>query len=313
MSERNTFDTQARSPRQEQRPRCRLEPAAVAVFVFLASAGLLVPQGTTIPNWWFSADPKKVVADPLFPTFSLIERKQILLQIDPTFAKMSSEKQDSYLWIAETRYLPKAPEPKTVFVWQPSDPNCTSEFAGGISRSLAKGIKASGLYVRASLERFREFAKSHIRISNERDETIVIRPQTFLLAAVKPKPLTLYFEYPSRVSYQLIKAAANYSPAVFPAERSVVRSGTGRTVATIDSPDQTAKREIEEMYGRVTQAALQHSATIMPNSLKECQLRAGQMVEGDVYFEGSDKTRDVILRVFLGDSAFEIPFSIPKR
>ena len=274
-------------------------------------AVILFGQSPQIPNWWLSSDPKKVLADPLFHTLFVAQRIQILSQIDPKFAKLSFDKQDVYLWNAETDNLPKAAPPRQVFIWSPTNPNSTADFS--YEGQLTRSLEDAGIRVQATLERHGFFI-SHIRVENKTTEVVLVRPQTFLLNVSKPKKYTLYFEYPMRVWWQTTKGVSGLAPTYFPTERTTVRSGnTGRAVATIDTPDQAAKQEIKDMYGRMQQWGYEYAKTVVPNSLAETTLASKATVEGDVYFEMDDKARDVILRVFVADTAFDFPFSIPKK
>jgi hypothetical protein len=281
-----------------------------ALLCVAISSGLGLAQSTPIPSSWFSADPKAVMSDPLFSTLPLSTRTEILEQIDPKFAKMNSDRRDTFLWNAETTYLPKAPVPKEVFRWKPNDPASTTQVTD--FGPITKTITAKGLVVQASMQRY-SFLESHVRIVNDTTETITVRPQTFVLDVLKPKRYTLFFEYPSRVSYQFIKAGMNYTSPYVPTERTTVRSGTGRTVATVDSPDPVAKQDVRDVTTAITNAAFSVAGTVVPKSLKEGAVRPGSSVEGDVYFERSDKAQEIVLKVVLSDVGFEIPFSLSKR
>lgn len=274
-------------------------------------AALTFGQSPQIPSWWLSSDPKRVLADPLFHTLFVNQRIQILSQIDPKFAKLSFDKQDAYLWNAETANLPKAEPPKRLFAWNAMNPNSTADFP--YQNRLTRSMEAAGFRVQATLER-NGFFISHVRVENKANGPVLVRPQTFVLNVSKPKTYALYFEHPLRVWWQTTKGFTSLSPTYIPTERTTVRSGnTGRAVATIDSPDQAAKQEIKDMYTQMQKWGYEYVKTIVPNSLTESTLAANAAVEGDVYFEMSDKAREVVLRVFLGDTAFEFPFSIPKK
>ena len=280
-----------------------------------AATFFLFGQSEQIPNWWFSADPKKVVADPQFVQLSLSTRSKVLSQIDPKFAKMKPDKQDQYVWNAETANLPKAGIPKVIVTWNSAEPISTSEVTnfGDPLPVLTKKTTADSVTVQTSLNREFGFFHAHIRISNGTSHDIIIQPQVFILEVVRPKPVTLFFEYPTRVSYNLMKSSFNYTPYVLPA-RTTIRSGqTGRTVATIDAPDPAAKKQSEDIQRSVMDAGLTLGMGIEPKALKGGGIAAGARAEGDVYFERSDGAREVILKVFVSDSLFQFPFNTPKE
>ena len=287
----------------------------VQIALTAALAAVLFGQSTPLPNWWFSADSKSVLADPLFPTLPLTTRKQILSQIDPKFAKMKPADQDRFIWRAETDNLPRASTPKQIFTWKTTDPDCTSELleVGWINQAITKRIKTHDLSVQAALERF-SFLRAHVRIENGTPEAVPIKPQIFVLEPTNPRLKTIFFEYPSRVFYQFVDAALNYNLDYIPTERTTIRSGTtGPTVATIETPDPVVKQELKDARASTLSGAFNYTATIENRSLKEVLLAPGAFAEGDVWFESNDKVREVVLRIFLSDYAFDIPFSLPKR
>ncbi len=287
----------------------------IGIVEAMLAASTLCGQSTAIPTWWFAAPPKSVLADPLFPTLPLTTRRQILSQIDPKFAKMKADDQDRFLWHTETDYLPKATSPKQIFAWNPTDPRCSSELleVGWISSAISKRMKVQGLSIQAAFERF-SFLHAHIRIENGTSDSVLIRPQIFVVDVLSPKRSTLFYEYPSRVSYVFTDAALKYSPGYIPTDRTTIRSGaTGRTLATIEAPDPVAKQEVKEVASSMVSGSLNYAATVQPKSLKEGSLAPGASTEGDVWFEANDKARELVLRIFISDSAFEIPFTLPKR
>ena len=93
----------------------------------------------------------------------------------------------------------------------------------------------------------------------------------------------------------------------------MVRSGAGRTVATVDAPDHAAQEDLKEMTTSVSMAAFNLAGTIEPKSLTKGALAPGASAEGDVYFEQDDRASEVVLRVFISNYAFDLPFSTPKR
>ena len=273
-----------------------------------SSVGLA--QSIQIPSSWFSADPKTVMSDPLFPTLPLGTRKEILSQIDPKFAKMGFERQDAFLWQAETTYLPKAQAPRQVYPWRPTDPSSTSQ--SDSTGVLTKSVNIHGLVVQSSVQRI-GFLIAHIRIQNGTTEAVSFHPEMFRLEVLKPKRYTLFFEYPSRVSWQMFKAGANYTSTYTPMQRTTLQNGAGGTIATVDSPDPVAKKKMEDVAAMVSNGAVSLALTVEPKSLKAGMVLPGNSVEGDVYFEQSDKAQDLTLKVFLSDVAFEFPFTLARR
>jgi len=231
----------------------------------------------TIPAWWYTAAPNKVLADPNFPRLSILKRTQILEQIDTKFAKMSSDKRHAYIWNAETDNLPKVPSPKEVVAWNPSAPNCSSQvLLGGVIR---KTVAAKNIEIEATLERDWLFLKSHLKITNRSSEEIPIVPQIFVLHVQKPKRITLFFEYPSRVAFEIYQRSGN----------------------------------VILKYPQIADAGYKVSQKVEPESMSPVMLSPGSSVEGNVYFEWDRDADEIVLRVPVTDDlAFDIPFSRMK-
>ena len=281
----------------------------------IIGATLLLGQGEQIPSWWFSSTSKLVAADPAFVHLSFDARKKILAQIDPKFAKLSSDKQDLFLWKAETDNLPKAPPPKQFYTWSPTPPTFTAEVKdfGDFVPVLTKTSLVSPFTVEATVSRAFGFFRAHVRIVNGSQSPQNIRPQIFTLEVVWPKHITLFFEYPNRVSYRLIMGAIHYSDGYVPPSTTVIRSApSGRAVATIETPDPVAKQESRNLEAQVVNAGMTLSQQIEPKALKELLLSPGATAEGDVFFERDDYAREVVLKVFVGDILFQFPFNTPK-
>jgi len=129
---------------------------------------------------------------------------------------------------------------------------------------------------------------------------------------VKPKLVTLSFNYPERVSYQYVRAALN-QPIYLPMRQSTVVDSSGRTLATVQTPDRSAAQAHEVTAQTLTSATLSYSEILLRNALRQTDLPPGGTVEGDVYFFGYSKQCDLTLRVFVVDAAFDIPFSMPRE
>jgi hypothetical protein len=276
----------------------------------LALFPLLLPaQNERIPTWWFSSAPEQVLADPEFQTLSLAARAKILEQVDPKFSRMNSGKRERYIWDAEIKYLPKA-DPKDIYPWRASEP-CCSTGLGGPGTELTKTITAREVTVEASIARS-GFFRAHVRISNGTGAPVSVRPSTFLLSVVKPKALALSFNYPERVSYEYVRAAVNQL-VYMPMQQRTVVDNSGRTLATIQTPDIAAAQAHEANAQTLTSATLSYSEILLRNALRQTELSAGGTVEGDVYFFGYSKQCDLMLRVFVADAAFDFPFSVPRE
>jgi hypothetical protein len=271
---------------------------------------LLSAQTEHVPSWWLSSAPERVLADPQFQTLSLSARGRILEQIDPKFVRMNSRKRDRYLWDAEIKYLPKADPPREIHTWKAIDP-CCSAGVGGLGAELTKTITAGGVTLEASVGRS-GFFRAHLKIANGGAVPVSVRPSTFLLSMVKPKLVTLSFNYPERVSYQYVRAALN-QPIYLPMRQSTVVDSSGRTLATVQTPDRAAAQAHEATVQTLTSATLSYSDIILRTALRSDEIPAGGIAEGDVYFFGYSKRCDLMLRVFVANAAFDFPFSMLRE
>jgi hypothetical protein len=244
----------------------------------------------TIPKWWFSSDSKKVLSDPEFYKLWINDRVEILSQIDRKLAKLSFSKLDAFLWEAETANLQKAAPPKRVFAWSATDPGSTADFS--YDGKLTRQIKAAAIQIKCTLDND-GFMYAHVRVENDSADPLSIRPETFLVNVLKPKAYVLYFEYPMRVYWQSQKAIYNLYPRYLPGEPT--------------------RPQTEETYAWARNGAYRHSATIKEKALYELKLPPNSIIEGNVYFQTDNKAREVVVRAFIGDFAFDFPFSLSKR
>jgi hypothetical protein len=269
----------------------------VAVMLLLVRG--LLAQAPTPADRWNKSDASTVLADPEFYKLGVDERRSILERIDRKFGKIPYEKQDAYLWKAETANLPKAAPPKEVFTWKAGNP-------GNTATESTKIMESAGIRVEASLGR-EEFYCSHIRILNKTKAPLKVHPQTFVLNVAQPKPQVLSFEYPSRVAYQLKKVAAKRSFDEMARQKGTAPNGvTGGKVPQIQ-----VGTSADTLTG--VRTAADRAAEILQTYLIEGVVDPADKLEGEVYFQRCRGAREFLLRVFVGEYAFDIPFEAPKR
>lgn len=232
----------------------------------------------TVDKRWFKSDKKAVLADPHFYEITVREREQVLSEIDPVFRNMSSEKRHSYLWRAERDSLPVV-SPVASYTWTAADPNRYE--SKGSDGEFYKVFDAAKARIEARVQSW-GFEETRIRIQNKSPDSIAIVPETFSLDVIKPKPIRLRFEYPTRVSYEMFSDLIG-SPLL----------------ATLQA--ETRSRLLE------------NAASLSDRALGNSLLGPGESVEGNVYFEWANKRiRDVRLNVLIGREEYRIPFAFPK-
>jgi len=271
----------------------------LAVTAFILATCLL---GQAPPNAdrWKNGDPAVVAADPDFYRLPIDERRSVLKGIDRKFSDMSVDRQEDYIWKLETANLPKPVVPKQVFTWVP-------DAAGSTSTGPVKTLTGADLKVEVAL--FREdFFRAHVRITNLGTAPVEIRPRTFVLNAVKPKPVVLAYEYPDRAALEMIKADTRRgggSGASLP----MLSGGGGRNAA--ESAMDSALKD-----GRSTGpggSARDRAARALTEYFPEGPLAARTVVDGHVYFQRNKNAQEFVLRIYAGDFAFDFPMTVPKR
>jgi hypothetical protein len=267
------FDPDGNQTRSLQRtPLASLAPQTNENLLAPPIPSKLVAKSSELPTWWFSARPETVLADPGFEDLSISDRDNIMAQIDPHFARMSYRDRHGYLWRAETKYLPRG-NAASVVTWVPSMASSTSDVS---LLGIRKSLTAGNVVVSARLERIR-FFEAHVWIVNSTNAPIGIDPRTWVLNVLKPKKYTLYFEYPSRVSWEV---------------------GMGVLNNILSLPASTMR------------TALDDANSIPATALARLEVQPGQSVDGDVYFEIDSKAKEVVLRIFIAERAYDIPFVV---
>ncbi len=241
-----------------------------------------VAEGSPINPHWLSSGSRSVLADPHFYDLEINQREEVLSEIDPRFRSLPPQRRQSYLWAAETANLPRPLVSTNTFSWTPVDPRSKAEFSGpdGLTKTFDTGsIEVEARFPAISLGMGR-FLAGHLKITNQSSEEILVVPQTFFLRVTKPKAEILRFEYPSRVSHELMYAmvSANMTTGI------------------------ALPGDLYRMIGSIPSMAI-----------KQLRLRSGESVEGEVFFENpAGKMREFVLNVFIGETAVLIPFSIAK-
>jgi hypothetical protein len=261
-------------------------------------ASCLLAQAPPTADRWKNAEPAVVLADPDFYRLSMDERRSVLKNIDRKFGQMSVDRQEAYMWKLETANLPKPAPPKQVFTWAPNAP-------GASAPGPVKGFDGPGLRVEAAL--FREdFFRAQLRITNLGAAPVEIRPRTFVLNAVKPKPAVLCYEYADRAALEMINAEIRRSEGGG-GSLPMLSGGGGRSLTTGNPTIRGGGRDAagESVQDRAQRAL----ATYLP----EGPLAPHTVLDGNVYFQRHKNAEEFVLRVYVGEFAFDFPMTVPKR
>jgi hypothetical protein len=267
--------------------------------VVLFSVPCLFPQPTPNPDRWANATPAAALADPDFYLLSIEERTILMRHLDPKFAKMFPDKQSVYLWKAENENLPKPPTPKQVFTWDAGHP---ASAAGDSVRA----IEVEGIRVEASL-RHEDFYCARVKFVNRTKVPLKVCPRTFTLTTVDSKPRVLIFEYPARVAHEIVRTAENRL-ARRELQRSPTELGSKEGKSTV--PQNQVPTTAPDRSGLRT--ASDRANSILTNYMPEGSVDPGSATEGEVFFQRARGAKQLLLRVYAGEFAFDIPLPLQR-
>jgi hypothetical protein len=301
--------------------RCRPYLYVAFCLVWLAAPSSF-GQAIQIPEQWIGTDPKLVLEDLEFSRLHYGDRLKIMGQLDPKFARLSYEKQTHLLYVAEKASFPKS-TPRKVLVWDPQcGGHCGMEIHSDLSVSgVAKRIDGEGISLKVSMEGgWRWHLEVHIAILNQRTELLPVLLEAFTVIEVKPKRQTFLFEYPDRVSGNLLTDFWNSSPPNPNIQTTIMGSSTTAGPNVPLSNTTTRTTAVISTPGPNTTWSAGDSANVMwlarkiqETALQSTELGPGEATKGTVWFQDDHKAMEVIVRIPFGDIAFDVPFSLRKR
>jgi hypothetical protein len=278
-------------------------------------------QALQIPARWIGVDPKLVLADLDFSRLHYGDRLKIMEQLDPKFAHLSYEKKTHLLYVAEKVSFPKS-TPRKVLVWDQQCGHCGMEIDRDLSvYGVVKRIGGEGISLKVSIERAPgAYLEAQIAILNQRTEPLPVILEAFTIMEVRPKRQTFLFEYPDRISGNLLNAFWNSSPPNPNIQTTIVGSSntvgpnapqsntTTQTTAVVSTPGPNTTWSSGDFAGAVWLAR-----NIRETALQTAELKPGEATKGKVWFQDDRKAVEVIFRIPFGDIAFDVPFSLRKR
>jgi hypothetical protein len=300
--------------------RCRPYMYAAFCLVWL-SAPSSFGQAIQIPEQWVGVDPKLVLADLDFSRMDYGDRAKIMEQLDPKFARLSYEKQTHLLYVAEKASFPRS-TPRKVLVWDTQCAHCGMEIHSDLSVfGVVKSIDAEGISLKVSIQGgWGWYLEAKIAIVNHGTETLPVVLEAFTVMEVKPKRQTFLFEYPDRVSGNLLTGLRNSSPPNPNIQTTIMGSSstsvpnapqsnsTTRTTAVISTPGPNTTWSSDDFANVVWLAR-----NIQATALQSTDLAPGEATKGTVWFQDDHKAMEVIVRIPFGEIAFDVPFSLRKR
>ncbi|MEP7149957.1 MAG: hypothetical protein ABI857_13850 [Acidobacteriota bacterium] len=205
---------------------------------------------------------------------------------------------------------------QTTIRWQGEGDQFDSRFENGME---VKMIDAPGLRVTATLiERKRWIPHAFITIENTGDSRVLVDPASWILTNESAKvlkskePDKLAESLDSRGRWSAALSALGGAMAT-KQSTATIRSSDGTTsTATITEPDEAARAR-GEATGRRTQDTLASAAIyVRESSLRVNTVMPAHYVYGIVWFEDKGY-KDVILKMQIGDTIYEFPFTKKKK
>ena len=235
------------------------------------------------------------------------------------FARLPYEKKRRYLYIAEKASFPK-PAPRCVVVWNKQCSGCALEIDTDLSPyGVAKRIAAGGITVRVAINHDPlGYLEAQIAIQNLTASPLQILREAFQVLEIRPKRQTLLFEYPGSVADYCLRSIGQ-SPAPNP-------GSTLSGMSTVTSPNDSSATSTTRTTAILTPPARDpawssgayDSAVWLARNIREAalntvELKPGERAKGKVWFQDDRKAVEVVVRIPLGEFAFDVPFSIPKH
>jgi hypothetical protein len=268
--------------------RCR--PCLYVAFclVWLAAPSSF-GQSMQIPEQWIGVDPKLVLEDLEFSRLHYVDRAKIMEQLDPKFARLSREKQTHLLYVAEKASFPKS-TPRKVLVWDPQCGHCGMEIHSDIGLGVAKRIEGEGISLKVSMEAGSGwYFAVNIAILNQRTELLPVLLEAFTVIEVRPKRQTFLFEYPDRVSGNLLTRFWNSSPPNPNIQTTVMGSSSTSVPNAPESNSTTRTAAVINTPGPNTTWSAGDSANVMwlarkiqETALQSTELGRGEATKGTV-------------------------------
>jgi hypothetical protein len=198
------------------------------------------------------------------------------------------------------------------------------EIHSDLGLGVAKRIDGEGISLKVSMEAGSGWSgwyfEVNIAILNQRTELLPVLLEAFTVIEVRPKRQTFLFEYPDRVSGNLLTRFWNSSPPNPNIQTTIMGSSTTAGPNAPLSDTTTRTTAVMSTPGPNTTWSSGDSANFMwlarhiqETALQSTELGPGEATKGTVWFQDDHKAVEVIVRIPFGDIAFDVPFSLRKR
>jgi hypothetical protein len=186
---------------------------------------------------------------------------------------------------------------------------------------LVESLTANGVTVQVSLQDTGWKMRANVAVVNGGKQSVYVLPKVLSLDEIAPLIKPLRYEDPAHVAkaanHQVLwtSASAGAAGGAQPARSSSTSGGdvyvlTYKLPVSDPSPNYLAQHQALEEIAAKNQTALVNMAReINELSLRECTLKPSEKTAGAVWFERDGKSRQLILKVPVGDVIYEFPLS----
>jgi hypothetical protein len=186
---------------------------------------------------------------------------------------------------------------------------------------LVESLTANGVTVQVSLQDTGWKMRANVAVVNSGKQSVYVLPKLLSLDEIAPLIKPLRYEDPAHVAkaanHQVLWTSASAAAAggAQPPRPSSPSGGevyvlTYKLPVSDPSPNYLAQHQALEQIAAKNQTALVNMVReINELSLRECTLKPSEKTAGAVWFERDSKSRQLILKVPVGDVLYEFPLS----
>jgi hypothetical protein len=186
---------------------------------------------------------------------------------------------------------------------------------------LVESLTANGVTVQVSLQDTGWKMRANVAVVNSGKESVYVLPKLLSLDEIAPLIKPLRYEDPAHVAkaanHQILwtSASAGAAGGVQPARHSSTSGGdvfvlTYKLPVSDPSPNYLAQHQaLEEIAAKNQTPLVDMAREVKELSLRECTLKPSEKTAGAVWFERDSKSRQLILKVPVGDIIYEFPLS----
>jgi hypothetical protein len=186
---------------------------------------------------------------------------------------------------------------------------------------LVESLTANGVTVQVSLQDTGWKMRANVAVVNGGAQSVYVLPKLLSLDEIAPLVKPLRYQDPAQLAkaanHQVLWTSASAGAADGPQPSRSYSSPNGdvyvltyKLPVSDPSPNYLAQHQaLEEIAAKNQSALVNMVREINELSLRECTLKPSEKTAGAVWFERDAKSRQLILKVPVGDVIYEFPLS----